>query len=62
MTGQESYIFEEFRDESIRFYPIKRAMVIEGRNKEKKDIPSLFNKFEKLNEKVDEALESLYDG
>jgi len=41
---------------SIRFYPIKKALAIEGRNKEKKDLPSLFMKLDKLDRKVDDTL------
>jgi len=44
---------------SIRFYPIKKSLVIEGRNKEKKDLPSLFMKLDKLDKKVDETLEQI---
>jgi hypothetical protein len=44
MTGQESYVFNEMQKKSIRFYPLKKAMGIIGKNKVKKDLPTLFDK------------------
>ena len=59
MTGQETYIYEAFKQNSIPFYPIKKAMVIEGRNKQKKDLPSLFLKLDKLDNKIEKTQEEL---
>lgn len=59
MTGQETFIHQELLKNTIRFYPIKKSLVIEGRNKEKKDLPSLFMKLDKLDKKVDETLEQI---
>ena len=37
---------------SINFYPLKKALGLEGRNKEKKDLPTLFMKMAELEKKV----------
>jgi hypothetical protein len=42
---------------SIRFYPLKKAMGIEGKNKVKKDLPTLFDKVTLLQAKVKESEE-----
>ena len=42
MTGQESYVNDLFAINSIKFYPVKKALNIEGKNKVKKDLPTLF--------------------
>lgn len=52
-------MFEELKNDSIRFYPIKKSMMIEGRNKEKKDLPSLFSKLERLEKKVNTQMEEM---
>jgi hypothetical protein len=57
MTGQETYVYNEMINKSIRFYPLKKAMGIEGRNKVKKDLPTLFDKVMKLHAKVKESEE-----
>lgn len=36
------------RNNSIKFYPIKKALVIEGRNKVQKDLPTLFMRVDSL--------------
>ena len=48
MTGQETYVHEILSERKISFYPIKKALVIEGRAQERKDLPSLFVKVDKL--------------
>jgi len=45
-TGQEQYVFNLIQEQKISFCPIKKAIVIEGRNKQKKDIVGLFTKIE----------------
>ncbi len=45
MTGQETYVNNEInKGGSYKIYPLKKAMGIEGRNKEKRDLPTLFDK------------------
>lgn len=52
MTGLETYVNAEFTNNSIKFYPQKKAMILEGRNKEKKDLPTLFMKIDALEKRI----------
>ena len=40
-NGLETYCWEQQQQGRITWFPIKKAIIIEGRNKEKKDIPGL---------------------
>lgn len=57
MTGQETFVYNEMNLNSIKFYPIKKALGIEGRNKEKKDLPTLFMKVDALQKRLEEGEE-----
>jgi len=52
-TGLETYCHELIREQKINWLPIKKAIVIEGRNKEKKDIPGVFRRLDLLQEEND---------
>ena len=43
-NGLETYCWEQQQEGRITWFPIKKAIVIEGRNKEKKDIPGLYTR------------------
>ena len=43
-SGLETYCADLIHKNMITWFPIKKAIVIEGRNKEKKDLPGLFRR------------------
>jgi hypothetical protein len=47
-SGLESYCSNLILQQKINWFPIKKAVIIEGRNKEKKDLPGLFRRLEVL--------------
>jgi hypothetical protein len=47
-SGLETYCSQLIRQNKISWFPIKKAVVIEGRNKEKKDLPGLYRRLEIL--------------
>lgn len=47
-TGLETYCAERIKSQQINWLPINRAIAIEGRNKEKKDLPTLFVRLNRL--------------
>ena len=51
-TGLETYCWELIQQNKITWFPIKKAIIIEGRNKEKKDVPGLYRRLGGLEGKV----------
>ena len=43
-NGLETYCWSMMQQGKITWFPIKKAIIIEGRNKEKKDIPGLYKR------------------
>ena len=43
-TGLETYCYTLQQQGKISWFPIKKAVVVEGRNKQKKDIPGLYSR------------------
>jgi hypothetical protein len=52
-SGLESYCFAQIREQKISWFPIKKAIIIEGRNKEKKDVVGLYRRLDHLNARMD---------
>jgi hypothetical protein len=47
------------REQKINWFPIKKAIIIEGRNKEKKDLPGLFRRLNTMEDRIDGQGEQL---
>ena len=45
-TGLETYCWEQQQKQDIHWFPIKKAVIIEGRNKETKDITGLYRRLD----------------
>ena len=61
-SGLETYCARLIREQKINWFPIKKAITIEGRNKEKKDLPGLFrrlNSIEAVTERHGNSLREL---
>jgi len=54
-TGLETYCSKLIKEQKINWLPIKKAIVIEGRNKEKKDVPGVFRRLDLLERQNDSA-------
>jgi len=52
-SGLESYCFAQIQEQKISWFPIKKAIIIEGRNKEKKDTAGLYVRLDHLNDRMD---------
>lgn len=51
-TGLETFCSSQIRDKKISWFPIKKAIKIEGRNKEKKDLPGLYRRLNTLEDHI----------
>jgi len=58
-TGLETYCAQLIKDQTIHWLPIKKAIVIEGRNKEKKDVPGVFRRLNILEKQNIEAAQEV---
>jgi len=47
-SGLETYCADLLKQQQIGWFPIKKAKIIEGRNKEKKDLPGLFRRLKDM--------------
>ena len=52
-TGLETFCAEQIRDNKISWFPIKKAIVIGRRSKEKKDLPGLYRRLNTLETHVE---------
>jgi len=58
-SGLETYCADLIHKQNITWFPIKKAKVIEGRNKEKKDLPGLFRRLLAMEKVADKQGASL---
>jgi len=58
-TGLETYCSDNIKEQKINWLPIKKAIVIEGRNKEKKDVPGVFRRLNLLEKQNDQAAKEM---
>merc|ERR1719272_159188 len=58
-TGLETYCWEQQQKQDIHWFPIKKAVIIEGRNKEKKDITGLYRRLDGMEARADEQMRTV---
>ena len=58
-TGLETYCWEQQQKQDIHWFPIKKAVIIEGRNKETKDITGLYRRLDGMEARADEQMRAV---
>jgi hypothetical protein len=58
-TGLETYCWEQQQKQDIHWFPIQKAVIIEGRNKEKKDITGLYRRLDGMEARADEQMRAV---